>query len=157
MAALEARAAGYRGVCAFPLRLRDVVIGTLNIFMAAPVGFGDQDLQICQALADVATIAILQHQAVTHAENVSGQLQQALDSRIAIEQAKGILAERFHLEMADGFTHLRRFARGTNQRLSDVASAVVHGEVVLDPLTFVREVNAKPEVGSSSEPGPSIA
>jgi GAF domain-containing protein len=149
----EARAAGYRGVCAFPLRLRDVVIGTLNIFMVAPVELGDQDFQICQALADVATIAILQHQAVTRAENVSGQLQQALDSRIAIEQAKGILAERFHLEMADAFSQLRRFARRTNQRLSDVASAVVHGEVVLDPLTFVREVDVQPEVESSSEQG----
>jgi GAF domain-containing protein len=145
----EARAAGYRGVCAFPLRLRDVVIGTLNIFMVAPVEFADQDLQICQALADVATIAILQHQAVAHAENVSGQLQQALDSRIAIEQAKGILAERFHLDMADAFTQLRRYSRATNQRLSDVASAVVPGEVVLDPSTFVHDIEAQPDVQPS--------
>jgi GAF domain-containing protein len=141
----EALEAGYQGVCAFPLRLRDVVIGTLNIFMVASVELGDQDLQICQALADVATIAILQHQAVTHAENVSGQLQQALDSRIAIEQAKGVLAERFHLEMTDAFSQLRRYARGTNQRLSDVASAVVHGQVVLDPSQFARHVDVPPE------------
>ena len=132
----EARAAGYQGVCAFPLRLRDDVIGTLNIFMVDPVVLGEQDLQICQALADVATIAILQHQAVEQAENLSGQLQQALDSRVAIEQAKGILAERFHLEMNDAFTRLRRFARSSNQRLSEVASAVVLGQVVLDPANF---------------------
>jgi GAF domain-containing protein len=132
----EARAAGYQGVCAFPLRLRDDVIGTLNIFMVDPVVLGEQDLQICQALADVATIAILQHQAVEQAENLSGQLQQALDSRVAIEQAKGILAERFHLEMNDAFTRLRRFARSSNQRLSEVASAVVLGQVVLDPVKF---------------------
>jgi GAF domain-containing protein len=134
--ATEARAAGYLGVCAFPLRLRDDVIGTLNIFMVDPVALGEQDLQICQALADVATIAILQHQAVEQAENLSGQLQQALDSRVAIEQAKGILAERFHLEMNDAFTRLRRFARSSNQRLSEVASAVVLGQVVLDPSKF---------------------
>ena len=55
--------------------------------------------------------------------------------------------------MADAFSQLRRFARSTNQRLSDVASAVVHGEVVLDPLTFVREVDVQPEVEPSSEQG----
>jgi GAF domain-containing protein len=149
----EALAAGYRGVCAFPLRLRDVVIGTLNIFMADAVILEDQDLQICQALADVATIAILQHQAVTQAENLSGQLQQALDSRIAIEQAKGILAERFHLEMTDAFTQLRRFARGSNQRLSDVAAAFVRGQIVLDPSKFGHESDSPPEPGPSLEQG----
>jgi len=149
----EAEAAGYRGVGAFPLRLRDEVIGTLNIFMADPVELGDQDLQICQALADVATIAILQHQAVQQAENLSGQLQQALDSRIAIEQAKGILAERFHLEMTDAFAQLRRFARGSNQRLSDVAAALVLGQIVLDPSTFGHGVDTPPEAGSSLEQG----
>jgi len=151
----EASAAGYRGVCAFPLRLRDVVIGTLNIFMVDPVALGEQDLQICQALADVATIAILQHQAVEQAQNLSGQLQQALDSRVAIEQAKGILAERFHLEMNDAFTRLRRFARSSNQRLSDVASAVVLGQVVLDPSNFAGGTG-RSDSGLSLEQAPSI-
>jgi GAF domain-containing protein len=143
----EAWAAGYRGVCAFPLRLRDVVIGTLNIFMVNPVVLEEQDLQICQALADVATIAILQQKAVKQAEDLSGQLQQALDSRIAIEQAKGILAERFHLEMNDAFTRLRRFARSSNQRLSDVASAVVLGQIVLDPTKFATGIDVPSDSG----------
>jgi GAF domain-containing protein len=125
----EAQAAGFRGVHAFPLRLRESVIGTLNIFMEAPVSFDVEDLRLCQALADVATIAILQHQAVKEAENVSGQLQQALDSRIAIEQAKGILAERFQVEMSDAFARLRSYARSSNQRLSDVAADVVSGRL----------------------------
>jgi GAF domain-containing protein len=152
----EAQAAGYRGVCAFPLRLRDVVIGTLNIFTVDPVVLGDQDLQICQALADVATIAILQHRAVEQAENLSGQLQQALDSRIAIEQAKGILAERFRLDMNDAFTRLRHFARSSNQRMSDVAAAVVLGQIVLDPANFAAGFEVSSDLPVESESGPSL-
>jgi GAF domain-containing protein len=132
----EALEAGYHAVHAFPLRLRDIVIGTLNIFMNEPVAFKAEDLQLCQALADVATIAILQHQAVKAAENVNGQLQQALDSRIAIEQAKGILAERFHVEMDDAFSQLRAFARSSNQKLSIVAEDVVGGRITLEAATL---------------------
>jgi transcriptional regulator with GAF, ATPase, and Fis domain len=152
----EAWAAGYRGVCAFPLRLRDAVIGTLNIFMIDPVALEEQDLQICQALADVATIAILQQKAVKVAENLSEQLQHALDSRVAIEQAKGILAERFHLEMTDAFTRLRRFARSSNQRLSDVASAVVLGQVVLDPSNFAIATDPLADMDLPPDGGPSL-
>jgi GAF domain-containing protein len=152
----EARADGYRGVSAFPLRLRDAVIGTLNIFTVDPVVLGEQDLQICQALADVATIAILQHQAVEQAENLSGQLQQALDSRIAIEQAKGILAERFHLDMNEAFSRLRHFARSSNQRLSDVASAVVLGQIALDPSNFAGRSEAAPGPDVKSDGGPPL-
>lgn len=128
---LEAQAVGFRAVNALPLRLREVVIGTLNVFMAGPGVFSAEDLQLCQALADVATIAILQNQAAHAAETVSGQLQRALDSRIVIEQAKGILAERLRLEMAEAFSLLRRHARDHNVRLSDVAGEVVAGTLEL--------------------------
>ena len=127
MFGLEALSAGFRAVNAFPLRLRDVVIGTLNIFMTEPVVLCEEDLQLCQALADVATIAILQNQAVHEAETVSGQLQRALDSRIAIEQAKGVLAERFQIEMNEAFTRLRDYASTGDLKLSDVAIAVASG------------------------------
>jgi GAF domain-containing protein len=128
----EAQHAGFRAVNAFPLRLRDVIIGTLNLFMFDPVLFSADELSLCQALADVATIAILQNQAAARAETVGSQLQRALDSRIAIEQAKGILAERFGVEMGVAFAHMRRHARNTNQRLSDLAADVVAGIAFID-------------------------
>ena len=131
----EAIAAGFRSVEAFPLRLRDVVIGTLNIFMESQVDFSDEDLGLCQALADVATIAILQNQAAKEAQNVNGQLQRALDSRIAIEQAKGILAERVHVDMTAAFTMLRRYARDHNRQLSQVAAAIVAGTLAAGDLS----------------------
>lgn len=139
---VEALAAGFRSVQAFPLRLRDVVIGTLNIFMESQVEFTDEDLQLCQALADVATIAILQNQAAKQAENINGQLQRALDSRIAIEQAKGILAERAQLDMADAFSLLRAYARDKNLQLSQVAGAVVAGTLLASTLTSSRTVDS---------------
>lgn len=135
----EAIEAGFRSVQAFPLLLRDVVIGTLNIFMESEVEFSDEDLQLCQALADVATIAILQNQAAKEAQNINGQLQRALDSRIAIEQAKGILAERSHVDMAEAFTLLRQYARDNNRQLSQVAAAVVAGTLTASSLNPSRQ------------------
>jgi GAF domain-containing protein len=126
----EAQAAGFRAVQAFPLRLRDVVIGTLNIFMTDPMVSAEEDRDICQALADVATIAILQNQAAKQIGDINGQLQRTLDSRIAIEQAKGILAERLHLQMDEAFDQLRNFARDNNRQLSDIAAAVVAGTLL---------------------------
>jgi transcriptional regulator with GAF, ATPase, and Fis domain len=134
-----ARDAGFRSVQAFPLRLREEVIGTLNIFVANRVVFDDEDLGLCQALADVATIAVLQNQKAKEVVTVNGQLQRALDSRIAIEQAKGILAERAQVDMTEAFARLRHFARDNNRRLSDVASAIVAGE-----LTIASPVAAPP-------------
>jgi GAF domain-containing protein len=131
----EALAASFHSVHAFPLRLRDSVIGTLNIFMETPVVFSDEDLQLCQALADVATIAILQNQAAKEAQNLNAQLQRALDSRIAVEQAKGVLAERSGVDMAEAFALLRRYARDNNRQLSEVAVAVVAGTLTANALS----------------------
>ncbi len=131
----EAMQQGFHAVQAFPLKLRASVIGTLNIFMNSAVISSTEDLDLCQALADVATIAILQNQAAKEAQNINGQLQRALDSRIAIEQAKGVLAERVQVDMADAFALMRRYARDHNQPLSDVAIAVVAGTLSATTLT----------------------
>lgn len=131
----EALAAGFHSVQAFPLRLRDSVIGTLNIFRTDQAALVEEDLQLCQALADVATIAVLQNQAAVEAQNVNGQLQRALDSRITIEQAKGILAERTHVDMTEAFDQLRGYARANNRQLSQVAAAVVSGALAASALT----------------------
>ena len=113
--------AGFATVEALPMRLRDQVIGALNLFGAGPGGFDTADLRIGQALADVATIGLLQERNVRRRETVAEQLQGALNSRVVIEQAKGKLAERLGIDMDRAFKMLRDYARTTNQHLTDVA------------------------------------
>jgi GAF domain-containing protein len=118
---------GFRSVLALPMRLRDQVIGALNLFGAQPGSFGAADLRIGQALADVATIGLLQERNVRRREAIAEQLQGALNSRVVIEQAKGKLAERLGIDMDRAFTMIRDHARDTNQRLTDVARVFVDG------------------------------
>jgi GAF domain-containing protein len=119
--------AGFRTVEALPMRLRDQVIGALNLFRAEPDSFDPADLRIAQALADVATIGLLHERNVRRSETVAEQLQAALNSRVVLEQAKGKLAERLGIDMDRAFTMLRDYARNANQRLTDVARDFVVG------------------------------
>ncbi|HUC27165.1 MAG TPA: GAF and ANTAR domain-containing protein [Streptosporangiaceae bacterium] len=112
---------GFRTVEALPMRLREQVIGALNLFRAVPGRFDPADLRLGQALADVATIGLLHERNVRRSETVAEQLQAALNSRVVIEQAKGKLAERLSLDMDHAFVMLRDYARNSNQRLTDVA------------------------------------
>ncbi|MDQ1746769.1 MAG: hypothetical protein QOD07_1032 [Frankiaceae bacterium] len=117
--------AGFRSVAAVPLRLRDQIIGGLNLFMDSARKVPAADRRLAQALADVASIGILQQRSLHRSHLLSEQLQNALTSRIAIEQAKGVLAERGELTMDAAFDVLRRYARDHNLRLTEVANAVV--------------------------------
>lgn len=117
--------AGFRSVAAVPLRLRDQIIGGLNLFMVDAGEVPPADRRLAQALADVATIGILQQRSLHRSHVLSEQLQGALTSRVAIEQAKGILAERNNLTMEAAFDALRRYARNHNLKLTDVATSVV--------------------------------
>jgi GAF domain-containing protein len=121
--------AGFRSVHALPMRLRGVTIGALNLFSANPGQLEEADVMAAQALADVATIGILQHRAAVQAHIVNEQLNHALNSRIMIEQAKGMLAERNGLDMTDAFSWLRTHARSHNLRLADVAQSVIEGSL----------------------------
>ena len=121
-------------VHALPLRLRGEAIGTLNLFHHLSGALPEADLALGQALADVATIGILSERAIRRGEVLTEQLQTALNSRIIIEQAKGVLAQRGELGMDVAFDRLRRFARHRNLRLSEVARQVVLNDLAADVL-----------------------
>jgi GAF domain-containing protein len=126
--------AGFRSVHALPMRLRGMIIGALNLFRSGEGTMEEADLLAAQALADVATIAILQHRAASEAQVLNEQLNHALNSRIIIEQAKGVVAERAGLDIEHAFARLRGYARNNNLRLVDVAQRVLDGTLLLGPL-----------------------
>ena len=126
----EARRFGIASVHALPMRLRTEVIGTLNLFGARPGALDEGTLRLGQALADVATIGLLQARSIRLRETLAEQLQTALNSRIVIEQAKGVVAERRNLDMDQSFALLRDTARSSNRRLSELARAVVDGSEI---------------------------
>ena len=137
-----ARDAGFRAVHALPMRLRDTAIGALNLFNPQPGSLPPDLLDLGQALADIATIAILHERTVRHYETVVEQLQAALDSRILIEQAKGVLAERLGLTVDVAFGMLRGHARRHNLRLRDVAQATVDGRLQLSALPAAGSIDS---------------
>lgn len=132
--AAEALGAGFQSVHALPMRLRGTTIGALNLFKAHPGALEEADVEIAQALADVATIAILQHHAAVESQVVNDQLNNALNTRIVIEQAKGMVAERESLDMEASFARLRLHSRNHNLRLADVAEAVISGAMAASAL-----------------------
>ncbi len=123
--ARESQKQGFRSVHALPLRLRTETIGAMGLFGTKTGMLPDNDLAAAQALADVATIGILHQRITTQSELLTEQLQTALNSRIVIEQAKGVLAERGSVDMDEAFQILRTFARQRRIRLVDLARQVV--------------------------------
>lgn len=124
--------AGFESVYAIPMRLRSAIIGALNLFRAAPGPMPEADERLARAIADMASIAILHDQATRETQIREGHLQHALDSRVVIEQTKGILAERAHVDMATAFNLLRAHARNNNLQLTVVAAQVIAGTLALD-------------------------
>ncbi|WP_063757854.1 GAF and ANTAR domain-containing protein, partial [Streptomyces fulvoviolaceus] len=120
-----AHRSGFGAVQALPMRLREETVGALNLFRAAPGPFDPAGTLIAQALADVATISLLQQRTTQRGTVLNEQLQTALNSRVLIEQAKGKLSERQSIDMEQAFTALRGYARSHNRRLSDVARAFI--------------------------------
>lgn len=114
--------AGY----AFPLQFRGDCIGALNLYRTVPGEFRKEDVRLGQAFAHMAAIGILQERKVTAAEERAAQLQHALDSRLIIEQAKGVLAQRHGLAPDEAFEKLRHHARRHNSRLHDLSRRIVH-------------------------------
>jgi transcriptional regulator with GAF, ATPase, and Fis domain len=145
--------AGFAAVQALPMRLREQVIGALNLFRARPGAFDPAEVRVGQALADVATISLLQERNMRHSDTLNEQLQTALNSRVIIEQAKGKLAERLGLDMEEAFNLLRESARTSNRRLSDLAQAFVNGTEALADLNVSRSQSRLPADRPARRPG----
>lgn len=129
--AAAAEESGFASVHAVPMRLRDTVLGSLNLFREHEGALSPDDALAAQALTDVATISILQQRTLEQASVAQTQLQRALDSRVVIEQAKGFVAHTHHVDMGAAFTMLRQHARTTREPLVDVARAVIERRLTL--------------------------
>lgn len=140
-----AHLAGFASVHALPLRLGTTTIGAMGLFGTSPGRLGAEDLQLGQALADVASIALVQQRAAADRSVVIEQLQHALASRVEIEQAKGVIAQSGGVTIDDAFAALRRFSRDGNLKLTDVARRVAHRE--LSAADVLASVAAHPPRG----------
>ena len=139
--------AGFASVHAVPMRSHEHTLGALNLFGSRPGALNDQDLSLARALADVTSVALVQDRTATHRDALNAQLQTALDSRVLIEQAKGLLAQAGDLDMDGAFAVLRRYARDHNMKLNDLAGAVVQRAV--PATTLLRDVQARTSPTSS--------
>lgn len=151
----EARAAGFRSVNAIPMRLREDVIGALNLFSTDAGGLLEADTRAAQAMADVATIGILHQRAAVDTRVTMEQLQTALNSRVIIEQAKGLLAERVKVDLDQAFRLLRGHARAGNRRLTDVAADLLEGRLSSDVFEGREDRAAGGSSRAGSGPHPS--
>ncbi|MFI9026798.1 GAF and ANTAR domain-containing protein [Streptomyces sp. NPDC053560] len=122
-----ALARGFAGVAGMPLRLRERSVGALNVFRCCREAPSRAELRLGQALADVATIGILQYRALRDRSLLDERLEDALGSRVVVEQAKGVLAERLHVSLDEAFERLRARARSRRRPLTDLARAVIDG------------------------------
>jgi len=121
----EAVKAGFGAVHAFPMRLRREVIGSMGLFADRAGPMRPEDVAIIQALADIATIGMLQERAIRRGEVVAEQLQTALNSRVVVEQAKGVIAQIYRVTVDEAFELLRQYCRRRGLRLGEIAALIV--------------------------------
>lgn len=133
--AVHASEVGFQRMCAVPLRVRDNVIGALNLFRSSDEAFTDTEMDIAQAMAEIAAVALIQERALREHTLLIEQLQTALNSRVIIEQAKGMLAEYLTVTADDAFLVLRTYARSHNRKLAEVASEIVERQLTRADLT----------------------
>jgi GAF domain-containing protein len=127
----RARASGYAAVFAVPVRHRDEVLGALVLYRAAPGLLPGRSAAVARSLADAAAIGVLQRRTRRRHQRLAAQLQTALDSRIPVEQVKGVLAERWHISVDDAFALLRAHARSHQIRVADLAASILSGTTTL--------------------------
>jgi GAF domain-containing protein len=139
-----ARKRGFVSVHAVPMRIQDRVLGTLGLFGSTVGALNDEDLRLGQALAHVASVALVTGNATADQAHVNEQLQVALDSRVFIEQAKGVIAEYSNLSMNEAFDLLRDYARGHNQKLTDVSQALATRTLSIQQVAGERQSSQPP-------------
>jgi GAF domain-containing protein len=130
----EASEAGFQMVCAVPLRVRTDVIGALNLFRGTDEPFTDDEMEIAQAMAEMAAIGLIQERALRERSMLAEQLQTALNSRVVIEQVKGMLAEHLTMNVDDAFNLLRNHARNHNRKLGVLASDIAERKIPIAAL-----------------------
>lgn len=116
---------GFRSTYAVPMRLRDQVIGALNLFLTSREPLTTSQLQMARVMTDIAAIGIINHWTLQRQEVLAQQLQSALNSRVIIEQAKGVIAERGGISMGEAFDRLRSTARSSQRPMAEVARSVI--------------------------------
>jgi GAF domain-containing protein len=121
--------AGFASVHAVPMRAHGQTIGALNLFRSGTGGLAEPDVPVSQGMADIAAIGLLNERQARESHDTVSQLQRALQSRVVIEQAKGLLAERLQVSMDEAFARLRNYARRHSQRLSEVAVELIEGRL----------------------------
>jgi GAF domain-containing protein len=121
---------GFRSMHAVPLRLRQSTVGTLNLFRDVVGELNERDIRVAQALADVATIGILHERDFRATDLLRQQLQLALNSRVVIEQAKGVLAHTHDVTTNEAFTLMRDYARSNRVPLAQVAQQLVQRTLI---------------------------
>jgi GAF domain-containing protein len=129
-----AAAVGFQSAHAIPLRLRDTVVGAMNLFCVGAGALSDEDVALGQALSDIATIGLLQERAVRQSGLIAEQLQTALNSRILIEQAKGVLLASAGVDVDQAFKLMRGYSRHNNQPMKTVARSVIDRVLTADQL-----------------------
>jgi GAF domain-containing protein len=134
--------AGFASALALPLRLREATLGALNLLRVTRAPMDEADIIVARAFADLATLSIIHHRTAAEAQRLNEQLSAALTSRVVIEQAKGVIAERADVDLAEAFSRLRRYARNHNRRLTDVARAAIDG--TLDPQAWAPPASPAP-------------
>jgi GAF domain-containing protein len=125
---------GFRSVHATPMRLRGQVIGTMNLFGTKSGTLTERDIAVAQALTDVATIGILQERMIREGHVVAEQLHRALDSRILIEQAKGMISHSLSIPMDEAFAVLRAHARSNNLTIRGVSEGISNRTLPIESL-----------------------
>ena len=130
-----ALAHGFCSVHALPMRVRGETVGALNLFRARADRLDEPDGPVAQGMADIAAIALMQERSLRESRGVAAQLQGALESRVVIEQAKGVLAERAQIGLDAPFVRMRVYARAHNRKIGEVARGLIDGQLNPDTLT----------------------
>jgi transcriptional regulator with GAF, ATPase, and Fis domain len=126
-----AKTAGIRAVAGIPMLGEESAVGAVNLYVKTPRIWPPEDMRVASVFANIATAYLVHASAARQHQRTAEQLQQALNTRLIIEQAKGVLATQREIDIDEAFRLLRKHAREHNTRIHDVARAVIDGDLHL--------------------------